>query len=111
MKIWVIAVMLLLLGVTIPAALAEERVDLDTTISAEDQAKFDAILQPVIKIYNFVKYVASVVAVIFLLYAGISFMSSGSDPRKRDIAKSIATYVIIGLLIIWAAPMVVELLI
>ena len=111
MKILTVLVMLLMAAVTIPTALAAERAELDTDISAEDQARFDAILQPVMKIYNFIKYVSSAVAVIFLLYAGISFMSSGSDPRQRDTAKSIATYVILGLLIIWAAPMVVQLLI
>jgi uncharacterized membrane protein len=96
----------------LPMVLASNhRVDLDTTISSEDQAQFDDILEPVMKIYNFIKYIASVVAVIFLLYAGISFMTSGSDPRKRDASKNIAMYVIIGLLIIWAAPMIVNLLI
>ena len=57
------------------------------------------------------KYIVSIVAAIFLLYAGISYMTSGSDPRKRDLAKGIATYVVIGLLIIWAAPMIVNLLV
>ena len=108
-------VMLLMIAITIPAALAIEEDDghagLDVEISPEDRARFDAIMEPVIKIYNFIKYVASVVAVIFLLYAGISFMTSGSDPKKRDQSKNIAMYVIIGLLIIWAAPMIVELLI
>ena len=108
MKLWsFVAVLALLL---LPMVLAE-RASLDTTISPEDKAKFDAILEPVLKIYNFVKYVASIVAVIFLLYAGISYMTSGADPKKRDQSKNIATYVIIGLLIIWAAPMIVELLI
>ena len=111
MKLWALFAMLLMIGVTIPLALADTRANLDTTVSAEDQARFDQILEPVMKIYNFIKYVASAVAVIFLLYAGISFMVSGDDPRKRDQAKSIATYVIIGLLIIWAAPMVGQLFI
>jgi len=84
---------------------------LNTTITAEDKAQFDQILEPVFKIYNFVKYISTVVAAIFLLYAGISYMTSGSDPKKRDTAKSIATYVIIGILIIWAAPLIVELLV
>ena len=82
--------------------------ELNTTISSEDKATFDQILVPVMKVYNFVKYVASVVAVIFMLFAGLSYMTSGSDIRKRDTAKNIATYVLIGLFIVWAAPMAVS---
>ena len=94
----------------LPAVLADSA-PLNGGISADDKAKFDEILKPVMKIYNFVKYIASVVAAIFLLYAGISFMTSGGDPKQREQAKSIATYVIIGLIIIWAAPLIVELLV
>jgi len=100
----------LLVLMLLPMALAETA-SLDTDLTAEDRAQFDQILEPVIKIYNFVKYIASVVAVIFLLFAGMSFMTSGGDPRKRDQAKSIAMYVVIGLMIIWAAPMIVNLLV
>jgi len=63
------------------------------------------------KIYNFVKYISSVVAAIFLLYAGITYMTSGGDPKQRDQAKSIAGYVVIGLMIIWAAPIIVGVLV
>jgi len=83
-------------------------VDLDTEISDEDKATFDAILEPVMKVYNFVKYAASVLAVMVLLFAGISYMASGSDPKKRDGAKNMAMYVIIGLVVIWAAPLIVN---
>lgn len=84
---------------------------LDSEITAEDKAKFDEILTPVAKIYNFIKYTASLVAVIALLFAGISYMFSGDDIKKRDTSKNMATYVIIGLVVIWAAPFVVNLLI
>jgi hypothetical protein len=88
-----------------------ESAGLDGELSEEDKAKFDEILEPVMKIYNFIKYIASVIAAIFLLYAGVMYMSSGSDPKKRDQAKHIATYVIIGLIVIWAAPIIVGLLV
>ena len=86
-------------------------VDLDTEITPEEQAQFDEILTPVMRIYNFIKYTASVIAVLALLFAGISYMFSGNDIRKRDTSKNMAAYVIIGLTIIWAAPLVVNLLI
>jgi hypothetical protein len=62
---------LLLLLLALPLVLAETA-PLDTEITAEDKAQFDEILTPVMKIYNFVKYISTVVAAIFLLYAGIS---------------------------------------
>ncbi len=109
MKIRYIVVLALVLFSFIPKVMAQA--ELPDEISEEDKAKFDAILEPVLKIYNFIKYIASVVAGIFLLYAGITYMSSGSDPKKRDQAKSIASYVIIGLIVIWAAPFIVGLLV
>ena len=84
--------------------------DLNAPITPEDKAQFDQILSPVIKLYTLVKYAATLLAAIFLLYAGITYMSSGEDPRKRDTAKSIATYVLIGLVVIWAAPYLTNLL-
>lgn len=89
---------------------AAEGPDLNAPLAPEDKAQFDQILSPVLKIYNLVKYACTVLAAIFLLYAGITYMTSGDDPRKRDTAKSIATYVIIGLFIIWAAPLLTNLL-
>lgn len=86
-------------------------VDFNQTISDQDKATFDHILEPVMKVYNLVKYVASVIAVVILLFAGITYMTSGSDPGKREKAKNMAMYVIIGLFVIWAAPMVVNFII
>jgi len=105
MKLYIlIPLMFVLLQLGTHSVVAAE---LDSSISAEDKATFDQILTPVMKVYNFVKYAASVVAVIFMLFAGISYMSSGNDIRKRDTAKNMATYVVIGLFIVWAAPFAV----
>jgi type IV secretory pathway VirB2 component (pilin) len=82
--------------------------DFNQTISADDQATFDQILAPVMKVYNLVKYVATAIAVVVLLFAGITYITSGDDPGKREKAKSMAMYVIIGLIVIWAAPLVVN---
>ena len=103
-------ILFILLLLVLPVVLAEG-VDLDTEITASERAQFDEILQPVVKIYNFVKYIATMIAAIFMLYAGISYMTSGADPRKREQAKNIALYVILGLIVIWASPLVVNLLI
>jgi len=99
----IIALILLVL-LAMPIVLA---VDFDEDISDEDKATFDNILAPVMKIYNFVKYTASVLAVLFLLFAGITFIMSGSDQAKREQAKSMATYIVVGLIVIWVAPLIV----
>jgi len=82
---------LVLLIVTMPLAMAT---DFNQPISSEDKATFDQILEPVMKIYNMVKYAATVIAVIILLFAGVSYMTSGNDPKKRDTAKNMVMYVV-----------------
>lgn len=91
--------------------LVQANPDLNAPLSEETKATFDEILTPIIKIYTLVKYASTVLAALFLLYAGITYMTSGDDPRKRDAAKNIATYVVIGLVVIWAAPLLTNLLI
>ena len=80
----------------------------DEPISSEDKATFDQILEPVMKIYNLVKYSATILAVLVLLFAGITYLISGSNPAKREQAKGMITYVVIGLIVIWIAPLVVN---
>ena len=89
---------------SLPVAMA---VDFNQEISSADKATFDNILEPVMKIYNFVKYAATVLAVVFLVFAGVTFIMSGSDQAKREQAKMMATYIVIGLIVIWVAPMIV----
>ncbi len=102
-KSWLIILLFVFIAIPITTA-----IDFNQTISAQDKATFDQILDPVLKIYNLVKYSATVLAVVVLLFAGISYMTSGSDPGKREKAKSMAMYVVIGLIVIWAAPLVVN---
>lgn len=83
-------------------------IDFDSDISSEDKAVFDEMLEPVLKIYNLVKYSATIIAVVVLLFAGITYITSGADPGKREKAKNMAMYVIVGLIVIWAAPLIVN---
>lgn len=102
-----ILVLLMLLLLSSSMVLA---VDFDQEISTEDQETFDQILEPVLKVYNFIKYAATVIAVLFLIFAGVTFITSGGDQAKRESAKNMATYIVIGLIIIWIAPLVVNFL-
>ncbi|MBM3199488.1 hypothetical protein FJZ53_01030 [Candidatus Woesearchaeota archaeon] len=97
-----------MLGTLVPSVWA---VDLNDELTGEEKSAFDEILTPVMKIYNLVKYSASAIAAIALLFAAIGYMTSGSDPRKRDSAKNTAGYVVMGLFIIWATPYIVNFLV
>ena len=80
-------------------------------VSAADTGTFDQILKPVQTIYDLVKYSVTIIAGLVLLFAGIMYITSGSDPGKREKAKNMVMYVIIGLAVIWAAPFIVQLII
>jgi len=85
--------------------------DFPEGITSEEQETFDEILEPVMAIYNLVKYGATALAGVMLLFSGVNYMTSGSDIKKRENAKHMATYVVIGLVVIWAAPLVVNFLV
>ena len=80
-----------------------------TLVSAASNPQYDEILQPIQNVYNFVKYAVTVIACLVLIFAGYSFITGGSDPKKKDSAKNMIMYVVIGLAIIWAAPLIVKL--
>ena len=79
-------------------------------VAAAGDSDFEEILKPLTTIYNLVKYAATVIAGLVMLFAGVTYISSGSDPGKREKAKNMVMYVIIGLIVIWAAPFVVDLI-
>lgn len=84
--------------------------DMNATITAQEKAQFDQILTPVFKIYHLMLYLVSAVAICYAVYIGIQFMLSGGESKKREEAKTSLTYVGIGLLVVWAAPYVVQML-
>lgn len=82
---------------------------LTTLASAATDADFEEILEPLTVIYDLVKYAATIVSGLVMLGAGVTYIASGSDPGKREKAKNMVMYVIVGLIVIWAAPFVVNL--
>ena len=78
-------------------------------VRAADTATYDQILQPIQAVYDFIKYAVTIIAGLVLLFAGITYIASGSDPGKREQAKNMIMYVIIGLAVIWAAPFIIKL--
>ena len=79
-------------------------------VSASSTSDFDEILKPLNTIYDLAKYAATILSGLMMLFAGIMYITSGSDPGKREKAKNMIMYVIIGLMVIWAAPFVVKLI-
>ena len=66
------------------------------------------VIAPVMKIYSFVKYAATVAGVLMLVFSGITFVTAGGENEKKEKAKRMATGVVIGLVVIWVAPLVVN---
>ncbi|MBT4446952.1 hypothetical protein HOA92_07620 [archaeon] len=98
---------LFLLLLIAPMAFAE--IDFDgEELSTEEEALLDEIMDPIFTIYNALKYVATVIGVMVLVFAGVSLMTA-SEPAKKDRAKNMLMGVVIGLTIIWTAPLIVEL--
>lgn len=77
---------------------------LDEPISSSEKQLFDKVLEPVAKVYKLLKYSVSLLAAIYFLIAAVQFMSAGNDQRMREEAKTRATFVCIGLAILWATP-------
>ena len=101
-----LAPILFLLLLLVPIVAAE--IDFDQVLTQDEEDQIDEILARVMKIYNFIKYAATVAGVIMLVFAGITFVTAGGEQAKKDKAKNMAVGVVIGLIIIWIAPLVVE---
>lgn len=67
----------------------------------------DDILEPITKIYDLIKGVVSVLGIIAITIAGAIHMFSGSNLQSRESAKSMVSYSIVGLVLVWVAPLVV----
>lgn len=68
----------------------------------------DAIMEPINKIYDLIKNMISVVAILAITFAGIKYMFSGDNVAAREGAKSMLTYAVIGIVVIWVAPPLVN---
>ena len=96
-------------SIVLPIVLFASMFVLQLTLISASNATYDQILQPIQAIYDLVKYAVTIIAGLILLFAGITYITSGSDPGKREQAKGMVMYVLIGLAVIWAAPFIVKL--
>ncbi len=104
---WILPLFLLALLV-VPITLAE--LDFDSGLSDEEEQQVDTILEPVMKVYNILKYAATIIGVLMVVFAGVSFITAGAETAKKDRAKHMIGGVVIGLIVIWVAPLIVKLI-
>lgn len=71
-------------------------------------ASVSDITAPITKIYDLIKGVVSIVGVIALTVAGAMYMFSGSNIQARENAKSMVSYAVVGLVLVWVAPFMVS---
>ena len=62
------------------------------------------------KVYNILKYTATIIGVLMIVFAGITFVTAGGETGKKERAKHMMTGVVVGLIVIWVAPLVVKLI-
>ncbi len=75
---------------------------------AETNSQVDKIKEPVTKIYDLMKSLISVLGIIAITAAGAMYMFSGSNIQTRENAKSMVSYAVVGLVLVWVAPLVVN---
>ena len=65
------------------------------------------IIEPITRFYELIKGIVSVLGIIALTVAGAMYMLSGGNMQARENSKSMVTYAVIGLVLVWVAPLVV----
>jgi RsiW-degrading membrane proteinase PrsW (M82 family) len=65
------------------------------------------ITAPITKIYDLIKGIVAVIGIITITIAGAMYMFSGSNIQQRESAKSMVSYAIVGLVLVWVAPLMV----
>ncbi|MFH0970155.1 MAG: pilin [Candidatus Diapherotrites archaeon] len=66
------------------------------------------ITAPIDKIYELIKSVVSILGIIAITAAGAWYMFSGNNIQSRENAKSMVSYSIVGLVLVWVAPLIVN---
>lgn len=65
------------------------------------------ITEPLSRIYDLLKAVVSIIGIIALTIAGARFLFAGDNIQAREGAKSMIGYAVMGLVVVWVAPLLV----
>jgi len=79
-------------------------------VFASEASDIAAITAPLNKIYDLVKIAISTIALLAITFAGARFMFSGDNIQAREGSKAMISYAVIGLVIVWIAPLMVNFL-
>ena len=74
-------------------------------------ADLDKIKEPLNRVYSVVQALVSVVGVIVISFAGFKFMVSGENVQARESSKQMLSYAVVGLMVVWMAPFLVNYLV
>lgn len=77
------------------------------TVFASEPTQIDKIKEPINKIYDLMKSVISVLGIIAITAAGALYMFAGNNIQQREQAKGMVSYAVVGLVLVWVAPLVV----
>jgi RsiW-degrading membrane proteinase PrsW (M82 family) len=66
------------------------------------------ITQPISNIYDLIKAAVSILGIIAITIAGAMYMFSGGNIQQRESAKSTVSYAVVGLVLVWVAPLIVS---
>lgn len=71
-------------------------------------AGIEEITEPIERIYELIRGVVSILGVIAITVAGALYMFSGGNIQSRESAKMMVSYAIVGLVLVWVAPLIVD---
>ena len=74
-------------------------------------AIFDKTIPILCGIYHLLFYIAGAIAAFVVTYAGVKWITSGDDPGARKQAKTMFSYVVVGLMLVIIASALISLVI
>lgn len=72
------------------------------------EGDIESITEPIMKIYDLIKAVVSILGIIAITVAGALYMFSGGNIQSRENAKMMVSYAVVGLVLVWVAPLLVS---
>ncbi len=97
----------LMLIVNLPFSLVKAS-ELNEPLSSSDKAAFKEMFKPLFTLYNMFKFLATIIAAVYLSWGAINLMISGDDLKKREMAKAKLSFTVLGLMIVWGIPYFLE---
>lgn len=78
--------------------------EFDRSITEQEKATFREMFKPLLSLFNMFKFLASIVAGVYLAWGAINLIMSGDDFKKRETAKQKLAFAVLGMMIIWGIP-------